>query len=263
MAFLLKRKHPSGGLHRVITSGLRNNMTDKIFITGNSSGLGLGLTKVHLESGASVYGLSRRGCPLKNERLHDHRVDLSTLDSIAPRLDDLLSGVDTLTAMYLNAGILGQMRLMHDTPVKDLQDIMISNVWSNKIILDWLIGSGIRVDQIVLISSGASVSGGKGWAGYSISKAALNMLGQLYAHELPESHLISLAPGLIDTAMQAYISNPENIDTAQFPGFDRLRQARGTDAMPGPEQAARSIVEALPRLTQFPSGGFVDIRELG
>lgn len=237
-------------------------MTENIFITGNSSGLGLGLTKVYLEQGDIVYGLSRRGCPLKHDSLHDVRVDLSELGSVGERLGQLLGGLTTLSTVFLNAGVLGQMRTMRDTPVTDLQDIMVSNVWSNKVILDWLIDSGIQIDRIVLISSGASVSGGKGWSGYSMSKAALNMLGRLYAHELPNSHLISLAPGLVDTAMQAYISDPENIDTAEFPGFNRLREARGTDAMPGPEEAARKIKNALQDLDQIPSGSYVDIREL-
>ena len=237
-------------------------MAESIFITGNSSGLGLGLTKVYLEDGNTVYGLSRRGCPLQHELLHDVSVDLSELETIAEKLDQLLGGVTSLSTIYLNAGVLGQMRTMRDTPVDDLQRIMVSNVWSNKVILDWLIDSGIRVDRIVLISSGASVSGGKGWSGYSMSKAALNMLSRLYAHELPDSHLISLAPGLVDTAMQAYISDPNNIDTTEFPGFSRLREARGTEAMPGPEEAAQKIRKVLPDLSRFPSGSYVDIRDL-
>ncbi|MEJ2176668.1 MAG: SDR family NAD(P)-dependent oxidoreductase [Gammaproteobacteria bacterium] len=237
-------------------------MTDNIFVTGNSSGLGFGLTKVYLEQGASVYGLSRRGCELEHQALHDIRVDLNDLDSIPAQLERLLGEVKVLSAVFLNAGVLGQPRLMQDTPVEDLQAIMISNVWSNKVILDWLIRAQIRTDQIVLISSGAAVSGGKGWAGYSISKSALNMLAQLYAHEFPHSHLISLAPGLVDTEMQTYISDPANIDTEQFPGFTRLREARGTNAMPGPDQAARKIKQALPKLKKYQSGSFVDIRAL-
>ncbi len=237
-------------------------MMDRIFVTGNSSGLGLGLSEVYLELGASVYGLSRRGCPLKDGRLRDAKIDLSNLDKIASKLNALLSGVRDLKLVFLNAGVLGKLRLMQNTPIEDLESIMVSNVWSNKVILDWLIASGINIEQIVLVSSGASVSGGKGWSGYSISKAAVNMLGQLYAHEFPDSHLVSLAPGLVDTAMQAFISDPENIDEGDFPGFNRLREARGTDAMPGPAKAARKIVEALPQLLEYPSGSFVDIREL-
>ncbi len=237
-------------------------MTENIFITGNSSGLGLGLTRIYLAQGASVYGLSRRGCGLEHHSLHDIHVDLTNLESIPGQLDRLMGDVDALSAIFLNAGVLGRLRLMQETPVADLQDIMISNVWSNKVILDWLIASQISIGQIILISSGASVSGGKGWAGYSISKAALNMLAQLYAHEFPDSHLVSLAPGLVDTAMQTYISDPANIDTDQFPGFTRLRQAKGTDAMPGPEQAARKIRDALPKLREYPSGSFVDVRSL-
>ncbi|MCG8100758.1 MAG: alcohol dehydrogenase, partial [Candidatus Thiodiazotropha taylori] len=37
------------------------------FITGNSSGLGLGISQVLLNQGYRVYGCSRRGCKLQGD----------------------------------------------------------------------------------------------------------------------------------------------------------------------------------------------------
>jgi len=238
------------------------SLSMKYLITGNSSGLGKALSNRYLEMGHRVYGLSRRGCDIHSERIVDRRCDLSALDTIPEHLDALLRDIDRLEVVFLNAGILGDIAKMVDTTMMDIRHIMNINVWSNKVILDWLLQSGIEIEQIVVISSGAAVNGGKGWSGYSLSKATLNMLTQLYSHEFDSTHLIALAPGLVDTAMQDYISDPREVDIDQFPGFQRLRNAKGTEAMPSPDDAAERIIGVLPGLKQFKSGSFVDIREL-
>lgn len=61
------------------------------------------------------------------------------------------------------------------------------NVWANKLIIDDLAARHVAPRRIVLISSGAGVVGNHGWGAYALSKAALNMLAQLYAHELPST----------------------------------------------------------------------------
>ena len=88
------------------------------------------------------------------------------------------------------------------------------------------------------------------------------MLTQLYAHEFPSTHLTALAPGLVDTAMQAFISDPSNIDIHTFPSFGRLRDQRASGAMPSAAAAAHHILAALPGFRGFDSGSFIDIRNL-
>lgn len=234
------------------------------FITGISSGLGLSLTDQILEAGGHVYGVSRRGYPEKRRDclLTESKLDLFDLDSIPDNRATLLNGVRKLDVVILNAGILGGISNMVDASVSQLERTMTINVWSNKVILDWLLKNSVTIDQIVMVSSGAAVNSGKGWGGYSLSKAALNMLAQLYSHEFRSTHLTSLAPGIVDTAMQEFIGNPDNIDVSEFPSFKRLRDARAEGSMPTGADAAKRILSVLPTLTQFPSGSFVDIRDL-
>ncbi|AGA32277.1 alcohol dehydrogenase [Thioalkalivibrio nitratireducens DSM 14787] len=227
-------------------------------ITGNSSGLGLGLTRVLKRGGTAVYGLSRRGCP--EPVAGDVRVDLAEHDRIAPALGRLLEGVERLDLVVLNAGILGQIQRMQDADLAELKHVMDVNVWANKPILDELLRREIPVGQIVAISSGAAVFGSHGWSGYALSKAALNMLVQLYAHEFPDTPVHSLAPGLVDTAMQEYLC--EDADVGAFPGLERLREARGTADMPDSEAAAQQVLESLTALRAEPSGRFLDLRAL-
>ncbi len=71
--------------------------------------------------------------------------------------------------------------------------------------MDWLLEWGRPVRQVIMVSSGATVLGNKGWGAYALSKAGLNMLARLYDHEFPDTHISALAPGLIDTAMMDYL----------------------------------------------------------
>ncbi len=232
----------------------------KVFITGNSSGVGRGLSDACLDRGWEVYGVSRRGAGREHARLRDVRCDLSDLEAIPSALDDLLGDVDALDLVLLNAGILGEIQAMTDVSLDDLRAIMEVNVWANKVILDWLHERELPVRQIVAISSGAGVVGNRGWAGYALSKAALNMLIRLYSHELPGTHLSALAPGLVDSEMMDYLCVEP--DPGEFPTLERIRQARGTEKMPGPREAAERILEVLPEVLSNPSGDYVDLRQM-
>ncbi len=236
---------------------------ENVLITGNSSGLGLAFTKQFLEKGATVFGFSRRGCSLKHDNLIDKRCNQADFQQLVNTLKSLLINVKQLDLIILNAGILGEIRDLQNTPLKDIQLVMDTNVWANKVVLDHLLNnSSIQTKQIVFISSGAAVNGNKGWGAYSLSKATLNMLAMLYAHEMPDTHISALAPGLVDTAMQDHLCDPSASDSNLYPSLNKLRAARGTDAMPSPEQAASNIVKLLDVLLAKPSGSFHDIRTL-
>lgn len=236
-----------------------NKAQPNALVTGNSSGLGRGLTEALLERGWRVFGVSRRGCDLTGD-LEDIRGDLSDFDSVPGLLDELLLDVRSLDLVMLNAGVLGEIKLMEETSVDELRRITDINVWSNKVILDWLLNRKFPVTQIVAISSGAAVLGNRGWGGYALSKASLNMLMRLYSHEFPETHLSAIAPGLIDSAMMDYLC--EKPDPQAFPALQRIRDARGTEVMPGPSEAAERVLGVLEDLRGFESGSYVDIRQI-
>lgn len=234
----------------------------KVFITGVSSGLGDGLAEAHLERGDEVWGVSRRAAPrhLTEAGLKHRALDLGEFEGIAPGLAELFEGVEQLDVVYLNAGVMGGFADLSESSLEDLQNTFGVNVWANKAVLDGLVAAGIETRQVVAISSGASVSGARGWAGYGISKAALNMLVRLYAAERPDTHFTALAPGLVETAMQDQICALD--EDERFPTVDRLKAARGTETMPQPLQAAEAIVAQLSLLRRRPSGQYADIRML-
>jgi benzil reductase ((S)-benzoin forming) len=147
-----------------------------ILITGTSKGLGEGLAKYYLNRGEKVVGLSRSSN--KDLGLHEnftfYCIDLSILDSLEDKIKKILKETQKIDLVILNAGILGEIADMQETSLSDIKKVMDVNVWSNKILIDNIIKHNNPV-QIVAISSGAAVSGSRGWNAYSLSKAALNM----------------------------------------------------------------------------------------
>jgi len=233
-----------------------------LLITGISSGLGHSLAKQALAKDWRVYGLSRKSAEdlEKNENLKFRNIDIGDLENLEKELEILVSGLKELDLVILNAGILGEIQDLKDSVLPELKHIMDVNLWANKIIIDTLRTRIGNIKQIVAISSGASVSGQRGWSGYGISKAALNMMMSLYAAEEPGIHFSSLAPGLVQTAMQDIISAHAEPD--RFPVVKRLQGAKNTPDMPGPDVVADRIWRAIPLLLQQPSGIFLDIRKM-
>lgn len=232
-----------------------------VFITGVSSGLGYGLAKVYLERGVCVYGCSRREpSDLVEQGLRFASVDLGIGEAGMQPVSELLSEEGSLDLVVLNAAKLGQIRDMSETPLHDLRETMEINVFANKWLLDLAFLEGRQVGQVVAISSGASQSGSRGWNGYSLSKATLNMLVKLYAGEQTDTHFCSLAPGLVDTAIQDYLTGlPED---ERYQPLQILKDAKGTDRMPDGDTCARGLVEIFPELRALPSGEYADIRKL-
>jgi len=233
-----------------------------VFITGVSSGIGHALAAEYLRRGAKVYGVSRRRPDdlCEHEAFEFRSVDLNDHGATRGVLGELLGGLDRLDVVVLNAGVLSQAGDMRETDLAHLKDVTDINLWANKTVLDVVLQDR-AVEQVIAISSGASVNGNRGWNAYSISKAALNMLVKLYAAECPETYFCAFAPGLVDTAMQEEISGRE--PDPRFPAFESLREKRGTEAMPSAEETAARFVDtfaSLPGLVA--SGEYVDIREM-
>ncbi len=233
-----------------------------ILITGTSSGVGYGLAKLYLGQGNVVYGISRK----MNEVLEAFSdfsflsLDLNHFSKIESDIPLFLDGISSLDLVILNAGILNEIKDLKDTSLDEIKKVMDINVWSNKILIDALFQLSIPIHQIVAISSGASVSGSRGWNAYALSKATLNMLIELYSKEKADTHFTSLAPGLIDSNMQDYIYSLE--EEEKFPVIKKLKSAKGTDAMPGPEEASKIISEGIKKARNYESGEFLDVRKI-
>lgn len=232
-----------------------------VLISGTSSGLGLELAKNYLNSGSQVWGLSRRF----NEELahfkdyHHISCDFeqeSNLESILKEQQF----PSMFNVIILNAGQLGNIQRLVDSDQEELKRLMQVHVWSHQALLKYLFLKEVVIHQIVGISSGASVNGSAGWSGYSISKAAFNMWLQLFAHDYPTTHFTSLAPGLIDTQMQDQLQN--NSNEILFPSIAKLKESKAQGLVYTAQELAPKLINAFPKLLDFPSGSYQDIRKI-
>ena len=227
-----------------------------ILITGVSSGLGQALAIEYLENGDAVYAIGKT-IPHKLDH-YPHffffPYDLSETFMIQSTLKEFLQN-RSFDIVILNAGVLGDIQPLSQTDLNDVKDVMEINLWANKELIDTL-HKHAQVKQIVGMSSGAAVNGSKGWGAYSLSKAALNMLLNVYAKEMPETHFTALAPGVIHTPMVQHIL--ENVNDEVYPSARRLKEGE----IRSPEKAAKLLIETFPKLLAYESGSFLDVRSM-
>jgi benzil reductase ((S)-benzoin forming) len=222
-----------------------------VLITGCSSGLGHSLSSLFSES-HKVFGLSRSEC----DQCERHKIcDLSITQDVERDLQDLLSGIDNIDLVFLNAGILGRLKKTHEIDVSEYNDVLNINFLSNKIIIDYLITNKV-VKNIIGISSGAAFSSYFGWSLYCCSKAAFRQLISCYAKEYPDIGFLSLAPGLVKTKMQDFISSHNEEEIPSVKKFKALYRDMQT-----PNECAHKIYHNIDKLLSIDVDYF-DLREL-
>ena len=229
-------------------------MKKNILITGCSSGLGLALTNYYLKNNYTVYGISRNNPNISNHNFIHKSFNLSNISRIKEELSAFILNIKEIDTVFLNAGMLGKIKLLNHLSIEELNEVYNLNVYANKEILDILMT--IKVKNIIVISSGASKNGYKGWGSYSLSKAGVNMLVNLYSNEMLNTKIIALAPGVVKTPMTDYIRF--ELDENIFPSVKKLNEG----VVQTPEETAQKIFELNKNLSDFASGSYVDIREL-
>ncbi|MEO6181866.1 MAG: SDR family NAD(P)-dependent oxidoreductase [Verrucomicrobiota bacterium] len=233
-------------------------MKKRVLITGVSSGIGYYLAKAYLQAGHEVYGISRQ-IPerlIKYPNFTFTTLDLRRFEKILPTLSRLLHKVGHLDLVILNAGVLGKIGDTHELELPDFFEAMDVNVWANKVLLDELFVLNVEIRQVVAMSSGASVMAFRGVSPYCISKAALNMLINVYSTERPKTHFASIAPYLVDTPMQELIASfPHD---RRFPFFQTLKDAKTNGQMLSAKSAAQLLIHTFALALNQPSGSFIN-----
>ncbi len=227
-------------------------MLKNILITGCSSGLGLALTSFYLQKGFKVYGISRNKPKIQNINFIHISFDLSRISNIKEILSPIIKDIAQIETVFLNAGMLGKIKILKELSTSEMQEVYALNVYANKELLDILMT--LEVKNIIVISSGASKTGYKGWGSYSLSKAGVNMLVNLYSNEMPNTKIIALAPGVIKTPMTDYIRF--EIDKNTFTSAKKLNDG----IIQTPNETAVKIDAFINTIDKFETGSYVDIR---
>ena len=229
-------------------------MQKNILITGCSSGLGLALTNYYLQKNYKVFGISRKKPDITNTNFIHKSFDLSNISKIKEELSTFILDIKEIDTVFLNAGMLGKIKILSELSIQELNEVYTLNVYANKELLDILMN--LKVKNILVISSGASKNGYKGWGAYSLSKAGVNMLINLYSNEMINTKILALAPGVIKTPMTDYIRF--ELDENIFPSVKKLNEG----IVQTPEETALKIGNLINKIDEYKSGTYVDIREI-
>lgn len=232
-----------------------------VWISGASAGIGAALAATVPFPGARVVDLSRRGGTPGTEHF---RVDLSEpadWTRVAEHFAAELAGFRGDRVVFVhNAGTVVPIgpAAEGDGPAY-ARAVLLNSAAPQALGQAFLQASaGLRAERhLVMLSSGAARKPYPGWSAYNAGKAAVEQWVRTVGAEAGGCRVIAVAPGVVDTAMQADI---RAVDEHAFPAVERFRQLRATGGLTSPEEAARGIWSLLDRPLE--NGAVVDLRDL-
>jgi NAD(P)-dependent dehydrogenase (short-subunit alcohol dehydrogenase family) len=204
-------------------------------VSGARTGLGAATAVALAGQGATVLASGRRAgdCGPIVERIEqrggratDFALDVSDLSAMPARAAEVLARHGRLDIIVNNAATIAPHALFGGLDGEDFHDALRINVSGPAALVSavWprlVEQGGARVINVV---SGASNRAIRGWAAYCASKAALLMLTQAIELEGRPHNIraFALAPGLVDTDMQATIRAARVNEIAEVPRANLL-----------------------------------------
>lgn len=221
-------------------------------ITGASQGLGRALAEAILERpDTQVLGISRHAT-IVHPRYQHQPLDLSDIEAVEHNLGKIFPARPDAQSLTLinNAGILGEIGYIGELPNEHFQFVFDLNVVAPAMLMNTFLSAygslGSILRTVLNISSGAAQRPVDGWAAYCASKAALNSLSETAQKEQDIRgtgvRIWALAPGVVDTAMQAHIRTAEVVQFSEQEKFTALHAA---GQLQTPEAVAARLLEWL------------------
>jgi NAD(P)-dependent dehydrogenase (short-subunit alcohol dehydrogenase family) len=208
-------------------------MMKKAIITGHSKGLGAGMVTCMIEAGYEVLGLSRSGIGSEISGLTEVALDLGDTAVVSAfatgaGFASFLNGA-TEAVLINNAGIVEPIAPIGRQDAGKIAQSLAVNVTAALILSDAFVAATEGADRrVVHISSGAGRNAYTGWSVYCSTKAAMDM----HARAMVEDAVAglkaeSIAPGVIDTGMQATIRSAPEEDFALLDQFKSIKAEGG------------------------------------
>jgi NAD(P)-dependent dehydrogenase (short-subunit alcohol dehydrogenase family) len=259
-----------------MNGGLETMTIARVYlVTGSSRGLGEAIALSLLAPDAAVVGIARGSSRALAARAgagaHVEQIgcDLAQTEALDAVVGSALSRFAlprcSLVALVNNAGVLDPVG-----PVGTLDPTEVHRHVALNLVAPMLLANaflretrGIGASRRILnISSGAAHRARAGWSVYCAGKAGLDQFSRAIALEQRSTHdgakVVSLAPGVLDTDMQATVrSHP----AARFPDVAQFVEMQRAGTLRDPADAARQVTAFL-HSEDFGTREVADLREM-
>ncbi|AOW12617.1 short-chain dehydrogenase [Hydrogenophaga crassostreae] len=249
-------------------------------LTGASRGMGLAMAEQLLAPNRLLLCISRksnddltRAAATQGAPLTQWQQDLADSQGAAERLQDWLAaqapeGLASATLIN-NAGVITTIGPLEAAPAEGLINAlrvgleapMLLTAAFLRVTGDWVHAGWRGPRKVLNISSGLGRHAMAGQASYCAAKAGMDHFTRGSALDEAEkpfgAKLVSLAPGVIDTDMQAQLRAG---DPAHFPGLSRFIELKEKGQLSSPQQAAQQVLAWLDR-KDFGSQPVADVRD--
>lgn len=197
-------------------------MNKTIIVTGGSKGIGATIVKMLAKEGYNVilnYNKSeelakkiQKECTEKGHYVEIFKADVSKREEVKKLIEFTINKFKKIDVLINNAGI-SQTRLFTDITDQDWNNMLNVNLNSVFYMTQEALPYMVHEKQgcIINISSIWGVIGASCETHYSVAKAGVDAITKSLAKELGPSNIRvnSIAPGIIDTDMNKYLSNEE------------------------------------------------------
>lgn len=217
-----------------------------VIITGTSRGIGKAVAENYLAKGEHVIGIGRNHT-ITHANYTAVICDLSQAAEVEQlTLTDL--GTEALIFIH-NAGVLGEVNYFEKLSPDEPQKVMQVNFFAGATLLQRLLQLTPKDQSFkaIFISSGAGKNPIASWASYCASKAAVDLFCQVIQLEeqqlgRPDFHCLSVAPGVVDTEMQAGI---RSVSEDVFSEVARFQEYKHSNQLYSPELVSQKLYKLV------------------
>lgn len=198
----------------------------RAIVTGASRGVGRAVAERFVAEGAHVVVTARTEGRLE-AFLRDARgpgarpvglaLELGDAESVAAAARAAVLELGRVDVLVNNAGVLGSRVPLEDVPGGELEAVVAANLVGTLRFTQAILPAMSDDAAIINVSSGAA--GRAGWAGYGVTKAAMDAATRMLREELAPRGIrcVALNPGGTRTAMRAAAYPKEDPATVPHP----------------------------------------------
>ncbi|GAX06899.1 3-oxoacyl-ACP reductase [Secundilactobacillus pentosiphilus] len=195
------------------------NLTDKtVLVTGSTQGIGLAIAQAFAKQGANIVVNGRHAAPQavidaiqsENVTCWDQSADITDPDAVQAMIDAIYEQAGRLDVVVNNAGIVND-KLLNRMSEADFSQVINTNLTGTFNVIKACLRPMYKARSGVFINMASVIglTGNIGQANYAASKAGIIGLTKSVAKEAAMRGLRcnAIAPGMIDTAMTAQLSD--------------------------------------------------------